>query len=282
MVLIRRSSSTEAHNPMAIDPNVQAPTDLGVDNPYGGLPSQGNPHTVPANVNARAIEITTPFTRDDQPNFRHQDEGRKDDAPLRPTRGSRGFKMPTMKMYTGKEDPLSHIKYFKIQIDLHAVKGDVQCRIFLTTLANATKQWFIKLKEVVHRVDIVGQSKADPSPTLPTTATNTSVQPGQTFQPQTRNNSDHSGENEYMDPRFGDPSTSIKPVEEIEEVEIDPTMPTRKLKIGWGLLFEIKSTLIKSLRADLDNFSWSHEDMVGIDPFIISLALNIDPNFYLV
>uniref|UniRef100_A0A803PCQ9 Uncharacterized protein n=1 Tax=Cannabis sativa TaxID=3483 RepID=A0A803PCQ9_CANSA len=71
-------------------------------------------------------------------------------------------------------------------------------------------------------------------------------------------------------------------VEELEEIEIDPDIPTRKLKIGKGLLLEVKSKSIKFLRANLDVFAWSHADMVGIDHPIISHVLNIDPNFWLV
>ena len=50
-----------------------------------------------------------------------------------------------------------------------------------------------------------------------------------------------------MDPRLGDPSSNVGPVEELEEIEIDSDIPTRKLKIGKGLLLEVKSTLIKFL-----------------------------------
>ncbi|KAM6553837.1 hypothetical protein CsatB_014599 [Cannabis sativa] len=55
------------------------------------------------------------------------------------------FKMPTWKMYTGKEDPLSHLKYFEMQMDLLGVRGDVCCRIFPATLSEAAHQWYFKL-----------------------------------------------------------------------------------------------------------------------------------------
>ncbi|XP_030479411.1 uncharacterized protein LOC115696662 [Cannabis sativa] len=48
-------------------------------------------------------------------------------------------------MYTGKEDPLSHLKYFEMQIDLQGVRGDVCCRVFLATLSEAAQQWYFKL-----------------------------------------------------------------------------------------------------------------------------------------
>ncbi|XP_060963703.1 uncharacterized protein LOC133033115 [Cannabis sativa] len=55
------------------------------------------------------------------------------------------FKRPTWKMYTGKEDPFSHLKYFEMQMDLQGARGDVCCRVFPTTLLEATQQWYFKL-----------------------------------------------------------------------------------------------------------------------------------------
>ncbi|KAM6547362.1 hypothetical protein CsatB_019038 [Cannabis sativa] len=48
-------------------------------------------------------------------------------------------------MYLGKEDPLSHLKYFEMQIDLHGVRGDVRWRVFPATLSEAAQQWYFKL-----------------------------------------------------------------------------------------------------------------------------------------
>uniref|UniRef100_A0A803P9V6 Retrotransposon gag domain-containing protein n=1 Tax=Cannabis sativa TaxID=3483 RepID=A0A803P9V6_CANSA len=55
------------------------------------------------------------------------------------------FNMPTWKMYTGKEDPLSNFKYFEMHVALQAVKGVVWCMIFLATLVEAAQQWYFKL-----------------------------------------------------------------------------------------------------------------------------------------
>uniref|UniRef100_A0A803NIH8 Uncharacterized protein n=1 Tax=Cannabis sativa TaxID=3483 RepID=A0A803NIH8_CANSA len=62
MVLRRRSSSTEQRDTMVTDPNVQAPIDLGVDNPNPRLPPWGNLPTTHANVNFRTTTITTSLT----------------------------------------------------------------------------------------------------------------------------------------------------------------------------------------------------------------------------
>ncbi|XP_030479367.2 uncharacterized protein LOC115696613 [Cannabis sativa] len=48
-------------------------------------------------------------------------------------------------MYTGREDPLSHLKYFEMQMDLQRTRGDVCCRIFPATLSEAAQQWYFKL-----------------------------------------------------------------------------------------------------------------------------------------
>ncbi|XP_062080496.1 uncharacterized protein LOC133785261 [Humulus lupulus] len=56
------------------------------------------------------------------------------------------FKMPTWKVYTGREDPVSHVNNFEIQTDLQGVRDDVRCRIFPTTLSNFSQQWFFKLE----------------------------------------------------------------------------------------------------------------------------------------
>ncbi|KAM6551302.1 hypothetical protein CsatB_001110 [Cannabis sativa] len=53
--------------------------------------------------------------------------------------------MPTWKMYTRREDPLSHLKYFEIQMDLQGVRGVVCCRIFPATLSKAAQQCYFKL-----------------------------------------------------------------------------------------------------------------------------------------
>ncbi|XP_060974091.1 uncharacterized protein LOC133039259 [Cannabis sativa] len=48
-------------------------------------------------------------------------------------------------MYTGKEDPLSHLKYFEMQMDLQGARGDVCCRVFPATLSEAAQKWYFKL-----------------------------------------------------------------------------------------------------------------------------------------
>ncbi|KAJ9539548.1 hypothetical protein OSB04_032281 [Centaurea solstitialis] len=65
----------------------------------------------------------------------------------------------------------------------------------------------------------------------------------------------------------------------LEEVVLDPEHPDRKVFVGASLPPDIKNTIISFLKEHSDCFAWSHEDMVGIDPSIISHKLNVDPTF---
>jgi hypothetical protein len=66
-----------------------------------------------------------------------------------------------------------------------------------------------------------------------------------------------------------------EPNEDLIEIAVDG--PDRVLKIGSQLPEELKATLSEFLKKNLDVFAWTHEDMPGIDPAIISHRLNIDP-----
>ncbi|MCQ7582465.1 retropepsin-like domain-containing protein, partial [Salmonella enterica] len=80
---------------------------------------------------------------------------------------------------------------------------------------------------------------------------------------------------ESLDPRIQEEGPG--PVEDLEEIQVDENEPSRKLRIGIGLMEPSKAELISFLKANLDVFAWTHEDMVGIDPDIICHMLNIDP-----
>ena len=44
------------------------------------------------------------------------------------------FKMPVLPNYTGKEDLVSHVNKFEIQMDIQKVSEEARCRIFPSTL----------------------------------------------------------------------------------------------------------------------------------------------------
>lgn len=81
-----------------------------------------------------------------------------------------------------------------------------------------------------------------------------------------------------IDPRFGD-TEEIGPIEDLEEVRLREDDPTRFVKVGVNLETTVKEALIDFLRKNQDVFSWSHKDMIGIDPNINFHKLNIDCNF---
>ena len=47
---------------------------------------------------------------------------------------------------------------------------------------------------------------------------------------------------------------------------------------GKGLSLDVKSQLTDFLKANLDVFTWNHEDMVGINPNVMLHRLNINPD----
>lgn len=68
-----------------------------------------------------------------------------------------------------------------------------------------------------------------------------------------------------------------EPVEDLEEFEVRAA--GRKIRVGSQLPQRIKEELVAFLRHNYDVFSWSHEDMPGIDPSVIVHKLNMDPNY---
>ena len=71
-------------------------------------------------------------------------------------------------------------------------------------------------------------------------------------------------------------------VEELMHITLDRGRPDRFVSIGSLLDPGLQGELTHFLRQNEDVFAWSHEDMPGIDPQIISHRLNVDPSFCLV
>jgi hypothetical protein len=65
-------------------------------------------------------------------------------------------------------------------------------------------------------------------------------------------------------------------MEGLEEFEIAD--PGKKVRIGSQLLQLVKEDLVTFLKHNSDVFSWSHEDMLGIDPSVIVHKLNVELN----
>ena len=73
--------------------------------------------------------------------------------------------------------------------------------------------------------------------------------------------------------------TVTEPVEKLEEILLDSSDPGRMTKIGTLANPAICQKLITFLRGNRDVFTWSHEDMPGIDPSVMVHRLNVSPSF---
>ena len=76
---------------------------------------------------------------------------------------------------------------------------------------------------------------------------------------------------------IGEQRTTAEPVEELEEVVLDESRPGRTTRMGTLASPMIRQDLADFLRMNQDVFTWSHEDMPGIDPSVIVHRLNVNP-----
>ena len=68
-----------------------------------------------------------------------------------------------------------------------------------------------------------------------------------------------------------------KPTEVFEDIPIDENNPERCTRVEADLEEKIKKDLVHFLKKNIDVFAWSHEDMPGIDPSVITHRLNVFP-----
>jgi hypothetical protein len=69
----------------------------------------------------------------------------------------------------------------------------------------------------------------------------------------------------------------FEPSEELNTVILDEEHPEKSTRIGVNLSPQIRELIVHFLKDNKDIFAWSHEDMPGIDPSIISHKLNVNP-----
>ena len=65
---------------------------------------------------------------------------------------------------------------------------------------------------------------------------------------------------------------------QLDEVVPDESKPNQIVKIGAALPAYQKEAIIKCLKENSDCFAWSHRDMKGRSPEVITHKLNVDPN----
>ena len=73
-------------------------------------------------------------------------------------------------------------------------------------------------------------------------------------------------------------NTQPEPSEELEPIQLDDH-PEHLAYIGSKLAEDLRSLLIHFLKHNKDVFAWKQEDMVGIDPAIITHRLNVSLSF---
>ena len=78
---------------------------------------------------------------------------------------------------------------------------------------------------------------------------------------------------------IGEQIALAEPVEELEEVNLDDVRPEQTTRIGTLASWPVRQALTTFLKDNQDVFTWSHEDMPGIDPSIIVHKLNVSPSF---
>ena len=69
-----------------------------------------------------------------------------------------------------------------------------------------------------------------------------------------------------------------KPTEALEDISLDEEDPEKCTRVGADLEEKIKEDLVHFLKKNIDVFTWSHEDMPGIDPSVITHRLNVCPS----
>ncbi|XP_058217361.1 uncharacterized protein LOC131328431 [Rhododendron vialii] len=82
---------------------------------------------------------------------------------------------------------------------------------------------------------------------------------------------------ESLDTRDEEKLQHGEPVEKLVEELLEPGQQGKTVRIGTGLSTAAKAELLQFLRKNKDVFAWSHEDIPGIDPMVISHKLNVDP-----
>ena len=73
-----------------------------------------------------------------------------------------------------------------------------------------------------------------------------------------------------------------EPTEALENIPLDESNLERYTMVGANLEEKNKKDHVQFLKKNIDVFAWSHEDMPGIDPSVITHRLNICPFFKLV
>ena len=81
-----------------------------------------------------------------------------------------------------------------------------------------------------------------------------------------------------IDPRLQEDDSTVGPVEELVNIQVDPNEPNHVIKMGKILNKELAQHPIEFLHQNQDMFAWTHTDMIRIRPKIMRHRLTIDPH----
>ena len=70
-----------------------------------------------------------------------------------------------------------------------------------------------------------------------------------------------------------------EPTEVLENIPLDESDLEKYTRVEADLEENGKKDLVQFLKENVDVFAWSHEDMPGIDPGVITHRLNVSPSF---
>ena len=71
---------------------------------------------------------------------------------------------------------------------------------------------------------------------------------------------------------------TVEPTEVLEDVLLYESNPEKFTRIRASMEKKTKQDLVQFLKKSNDVFTWSHEDMSGIDPSVITHCLNVYPS----
>ena len=70
----------------------------------------------------------------------------------------------------------------------------------------------------------------------------------------------------------------VEPIEVLEDIPLDENNPEKYTRVGVNMERKTKQDLVQFLKKSIDVFAWSHENMPGIDPSVITHRLYIYPS----
>lgn len=78
-----------------------------------------------------------------------------------------------------------------------------------------------------------------------------------------------------LDPREGNEGQGRTPVKDLEVVQIKEEESDKTVRVSSSFAQNMRAQLETFLKKHIDVFSWSHEDMPGIDPKVIAHRLTV-------